>query len=359
MILEIAVFFGVLALLVLAHEFGHFIVARSRGVRVEEFGFGFPPRLFGFQKGGTFYSFNLLPLGGFVKISGENDSASSDPKNFSSHSLQARAAILSAGVIFNIILAFIIFSSAVYIGLPIDASTPLLTAKTGGNEITVVEVLPQSAAESAGIAAGDKILSLESETGEKIIPSSISDIQAFTKNHLSQKIAVEIERGKKSKTLSAILSSSAVSPLGVAMTEIGIISAPWYKIPLVGLELTVSALWGTIKGLFFIIGLIFSGASVAGLVSGPVGIFSVVSGSLVFGLPVLMSLVAILSLNLAIINLIPIPGLDGGRLLFLVFEAARGKPVGQKVSGLAHTAGFAILIVLMAVITYLDIRSKL
>lgn len=342
--------------MVLAHEFGHFFAARKNGIRVDEFGFGFPPRLFGFQKGDTFYSFNLLPFGGFVKISGENDVASSDPRNFSSRSLRARSGILSAGVIFNIILAFVIFSSAAFIGLPIDASAPLLTAKTSEVTITVIEVLPQSAAESAGIEARDKILSLESKTGERIIPSSISEIQAFTKNHLNQKIIVEIERNEEIKVLSAFLGVSETAPLGVAMAEIGIISAPWYKIPLVGLELTITAFWKTIEGLFFLVRQIFSGVSVAGLVSGPVGIFSIVSGSLDFGLPILMSLVAILSINLAIINLIPIPGLDGGRLLFLVIEYIRGKPVGQKISGLAHAAGFAILIMLMVIVTYLDIK---
>src|SRR3989338_3250913 len=109
MISAVAAFFGVLALLVLAHEFGHFFVAKKNGVRVDEFGFGFPPRLFGFKKGGTFYSFNLLPFGGFVRIAGENESESSEPDKFASKSLSARALILFAGVLFNIILAFFIF----------------------------------------------------------------------------------------------------------------------------------------------------------------------------------------------------------------------------------------------------------
>lgn len=359
MILDIAVFFGVLALLVLAHEFGHFISARRNGVGVEEFGFGFPPRLFGFKKGETLYSFNLLPLGGFVKITGENETASLDPKNFASKGLAQRAVILSAGVAFNLLLAFFIFSFAVFVGLPIDASSPLRTAGIRDPYVLAIEILPDSPAESAGIFEGDKILALETLSGTRIAPVSVSEVQEFTRSNYGEKMSVEVKRNNEFLVLSAVLSGDKEAPLGLSLAEIGIIDAPWYKAPFAGLELTIIALGQVIGGLYFLLKLVFSGVSVAGLVSGPVGIFAILSETLEFGFPILLSFVGILSVNLAVINLIPIPGLDGGRLFFLAIEAVRGKPVGQKISGLAHAAGFAILIMLMAAITYLDIRMKL
>lgn len=355
---DIVIFIVVLAVLVLAHEFGHFIAARRKGVRVEEFGFGFPPRLFGFQKGETFYSFNLLPLGGFVKISGENDVDSSDPRNFASHGVRTRASILSAGVFFNIILAFIIFSSAVSIGMPVDAGDPLWSGRVRDKAVTVVEILPESAAETAGLIIGDKILSLEADAA-RVVTTGVSDVHEFTVNHAGRPIKIEIDRNGQKNILSAVLSENKIAPLGVATAEIGKIDVPWYKIPWVGLELTFLTAWRTLGGFFHIFQMLFSGQSVAGFISGPVGIFSIVSGSIDMGLAVIMSLVAVLSINLAIINLIPIPGLDGGHLLFLAVEAARGRPVGRKISGLAHAAGFAILIMLMLVVTYLDIKLRL
>ena len=346
----ILVFFIVLAVLVLAHEFGHFISAKKYGVKVEEFGFGFPPRLFSFKKGETLYSFNLFPLGGFVKILGENGEDSDDPGNFASRPAFQKAVMLSAGVFFNLVLAVIIFSFVLWLGLPVDADDTMWKDKVEAAAITVVGVVKDSAAERAGIKLGDKMLGF----GE------IGQVQEFIKNNLGKDIIFEVERGSERITLPASLPSSEIEEgvvFGIAMARLGIVREPWYKAPLGGVRLTASAFWGTIKGLWRILGLLFSGNSVLGMVSGPVGIFSIVSTTLDFGAVFLLSLVAVLSVNLAVMNMLPLPALDGGRLLFLAIEKVRGRPIPQRTGGLAHALGFAILILLMAVITYYDVKT--
>ncbi len=357
MILDIAIFIIVLAVLILAHEFGHFIAARRNGVRVDEFGFGFPPRLFGFKYGGTLYSLNLFPLGGFVRIAGENEAVSDDPDNFASKNLPARASIIVAGVLFNVILAFIIFSAIAGFGVPVDTEDSYWSGRIDTKALTVVEVLKNSPAEKSGFKMGDEILTLKS-VSESVTPRSTSEIQEFTKANAGDKIDVEIKRRSENFILSADLDEGA-APLGIATADVGKIKARWYLAPIVGLELTFLAVLRTLQGFFFILTLLFSGESVAGFVSGPVGIFTLVSGVLDFGPTVFFAFIATLSINLAVINLMPIPALDGGRLLFLIIEALRGKPVSRKVGNLAHGLGFAILIMLMIIITYLDIKIRL
>ena len=346
----ILAFFIVLAVLVLAHEFGHFISAKKYGVRVEEFGFGFPPRLFSFRKGETLYSFNLFPLGGFVRILGENGEDSDDPGNFASRSAFQKAVMLSAGVFFNLVLAAVIFAFVLWLGLPVDADDPLLQGKIENTAVTVIGVVKDSAAERAGIKLGDKMLGF----------NEIGQVQELIKKNVGKTTVFEIERGSERIILPASLPSSEIEEgvvFGIAMARLGIVREPWYKAPLGGVRLTASAFWGTIKGLWRILGLLFSGNSISGMVSGPVGIFSIVSTTLDFGAVFLLSLVAVLSVNLAVMNLLPLPALDGGRLLFLAIEKIRGKPIPQRTGGLAHAFGFAILILLMAVITYYDVKT--
>lgn len=352
MFLALLAFFGALAVLVLAHEFGHFLVAKKYGVKVEEFGFGFPPKIFSFRKGETLYSLNLLPLGGFVKILGENSSDSSDPGNFSSRPAFQKAIMLSAGVFFNFILAVILFSLVAWWGMPVDADDPLWQGRVQNAQITVVGVIKDSSAEKSGIKLNDKILGF----GE------IAQVQELIKNNLGKEITLSIERKNKKFSLKAVLPQSEIEDgavLGIAMAKIGLVREPWYKAPFAGLKTSFLTLWHALSGLWFLLTLLFSGQSLSGFVSGPVGIFSLVDDTLDFGAVFLISLVASLSINLAVINLLPIPALDGGRLVFLLIEKFRGRPINQKASGLAHAAGFAILIILMALVTYYDVKIRL
>lgn len=361
MILSIAIFIIVLAVLVLAHELGHFLAARKNGVRVDEFGFGFPPRIFGFKKGGTLYSFNLFPIGGFVRIFGEDDSGVSDPESFASKRIWQRAVILLGGVFFNILLAYFIFSFLAASGVPADADDPSWKGRVQNAELTATEIIAGSAAEKAGLKPGDIILSFQDETGAIITPLSVFDIQKFTQDHAGQKVKIEVGRKSQNLVLDASLAVESDSGvyLGMSSAKIGVFRAPWYLAPFIGLGMTADSIIQTVYGFIFIFKLLFSGHSVAGFISGPVGIFSVVAGSVNFGWAFLATLTAAISINLAVINLIPFPALDGGRLLFLAVEALRGKPISKKAGGLAHAVGFAILIMLMAAVTYLDFKTRL
>lgn len=354
------VFFAVLAVLVLVHEFGHFLAARRRGVRIEEFGFGFPPRLFSVKKGETLYSFNLLPFGGFVKIFGEDSQHSQDPENFASRSVSQRAAIIAAGVFFNLILAYFLFSFVFWLGMPVDADDPLWGREAQNPQITVIEVLPSSPAESIGLKKGDKIIELKSG-GESAKPAGINDVQNFINENQGRAINLEILRKGEKLDFSVVLPQDRQSSngiLGIAMANIGILKKSMFGALWFGMKETLSTILGTLKGLVFILGLLFSGENVSGLVSGPIGIFSIVGASLNFGYAFLFTLTATLSVNLALINFFPIPALDGGRLLFLAIEALRGRPVSQKAAGLAHSLGFAILILLMIIVTYYDLKTR-
>lgn len=328
--------------LVLSHEAGHFLLAKWRGVRVDEFGIGFPPRLLSIKKGETRYSLNLLPLGGFVKIFGENgDEGEGDPRSFVSKSLGARSLIVAGGVLANIFVAWFLFSVLAGIG------TPQISDGSGG-EITIVTVAENSPAKNAGLRPGDHLRGFE----------SVEAVQKFIDERKGTQIIFDIERGGEFMTILAV---PRVHPpegegaLGIAMVEIARVAVPWWQAPWEGLKTTGEIFFGTLAAFGGLALSLLRGVSVAGDVTGPVGIASIVSEVSQFGLLPFFQFMAVLSVNLAVINLLPIPALDGGRLLFFAIEYVRRKPVSPRVSHLVHSVGFALLIALMLVITYRDI----
>ena len=331
--------------LVLSHEAGHFLLAKWRGVRVDEFGIGFPPRLLSFKKGETRYSLNLLPLGGFVKIFGENgDEGEGDPRSFVSKPLWVRSLIVAGGVLANLFAAWIIFSLLAGIGTPQAVDGGL----GEGGEITIVAVAENSPAKNAGLRPGDRLRGFE----------SVEVVQKFIEERKGAQIILDIERGGEFMT---ILTVPRVQPpegegaLGIAMVEIARVAVPWWQAPWEGLKITGEVFFGTLAALGGLVLGLLRGAPVAGDVTGPVGIARIVSEVSQFGLPPFFQLMAVLSVNLAVINLLPIPALDGGRLLFFAIEGVRRKPISPRVSHLVHTIGFAFLVALMLVITYRDI----
>lgn len=332
-----------IVVLVLSHEAGHFLLAKWRGVRVDEFGIGFPPRLLSFKKGETRYSFNLFPLGGFVKIFGENgDEGEDDPRSFVSKSLGVRSLIVAGGVLANLLVAWLIFSLLAGIG------TPQIADGQNG-EITIVAVAEDSPAKNAGLRSGDRLRGFE----------SVEAVQKFIDERKGTQIILDIERGREFVTVMAVPRLNppeGEGALGIAMVEIARVAVPWWQAPWEGLKTTGEVFFGTIVALARMAWGLLSGIpGSAGEVAGPVGIASIVSEVAQFGLLPFFQLMAVLSVNLAVINLLPIPALDGGRLLFFAIEGVRRKPVSPRVSHLVHTIGFAFLIALMLVITYRDI----
>ncbi len=358
MILTIIVFLLILGLLIFAHELGHFISAKKAGARVEEFGFGFPPRIFGFKKGDTTYSLNAIPLGGFVKIFGEEqDEKRSDSKfAFYNKPIWQRAIILVMGVVMNLILAVILLSIVHVLGIPTIVESGQETSYQN-IQIQIVETAKNSPAENANIKVGDAIISL-TYGSEKIEIKEIEEVQKFIGFHSGQEISMEIKRGNEiivKKLTPRIDPPKEEGALGIAMSKTGLISYLWYTAILKGFEATgrlivtmVTMFWLLVKTLLF-------QGKMIGEVAGPIGIAVLTSQVVQLGWVYVLQFAAILSINLAIINILPFPALDGGRLLFLLIEKIKGKPVKVKTERIAHTLGFAILIGLMIVVTLRDV----
>jgi regulator of sigma E protease len=354
MIITVIIFIILLGVLVLVHEWGHFFVARRFGVRVEEFAFGFPPRLASFVKNGTRYAFNLIPLGGYVKIYGEGGEGGSDPESFTTRPIRQRILIIAAGVFMNIVLAWFLFSLGHGLGLPTVVGE---ADHVDQARVSIIGIAPGSPAEQAKFIFGDSVVSLGTAS-EHVAIQTIEQVQEFVEAHRGIPITVGVLRGRERVELTVtprIEVPSEEGPLGIAMARIGIVRAPWWRAPWDGAKTTASAfvaittsLWGALHD-FVVRG------SVPAEISGPVGIFVFADESRRLGLVYLIELAGVLSVNLALLNILPIPALDGGRILFLFIEKVRGVRINQRIEQLVHTIGFAVLLALMVAITYRDI----
>ncbi|OGF82181.1 RIP metalloprotease RseP [Candidatus Giovannonibacteria bacterium RIFCSPLOWO2_01_FULL_46_13] len=357
MFLTILIFLVILLILVLAHEFGHFLFAKLAKVKVEEFAFGFPPRLASIQKGETKYSFNLLPLGGYVKIQGEEGEDSADPRSFSAQRFWIKILIIAAGVGFNLILAYILFTSGFIMGTPV----PLDDNDANPNaEVRITEVQEGSPAEAAGLLPGDRLLSIAGEEGESLPVFRIDEVQNFIQENKGKKISINYERAGGLREGEAVVREDAKpgeGALGIAMVRTGIEKSGFFEALKKGFEATVSLTALTAEALWGFFSEIFTGKGSFEGVSGPIGIVNIVGDFSRFGLVYLIQLTALLSINLALINIIPFPGLDGGRIFFLILEKIKGSPFHWKFTRTVHAAGFVLLILLMILVTYHDIIS--
>lgn len=367
--MTILIFFIVLAVLILSHELGHFISAKLSGVKVEEFGFGFPPRIFGTKKKSeesTIYSVNLIPFGGFVKIFGEDGPPAGeagegkmDEKSFSSKPAHTRALILVAGVLANLFLAWPFLSAGYFLGTPVSLDQDISGAKITERGVMIVQVQENTPAEKAGLLAGDFLLQLVSLKDNKILEAAdIGEIQNFIKNSSGAEIKINYQRGNEKFSTLAVPSANPEEgrgSLGIAMDRVGIAKYPAGQAVWEGLKSTFRLTGLVARGIFSFFTSLFSEKSMIDQVAGPVGIAGIVGSAAQAGWSYLFQLIALLSINLAIINFIPFPALDGGRLLFLAVEFVRGRPISRKISNIANNVGFAILILLMLIITYQDI----
>ncbi len=356
LISTIIIFIIILGVLVFVHEFGHFIMAKRAGVKVEEFGFGFPPRIFGIKRGETVYSINAIPLGGFVNLAGEQGEEKGDPRSLASKPIHTRAVIFASGVIMNFICAIVFLSVAHIMGLP---------AAIGDDEagafknikVRVSAVSANSPAEAAGLKMGDVLLELKS--GEyAIAPLKIKDVQDFNNKYAGMEIMLKVKRGEdvleNIKAVPRINPGRNEGPLGVSLARTASADS-WYQ----AIEISVFSvlfmvyfifvqLWKVVQGLF-------GGPSAGMELTGPVGI-AVLTGQMAqLGFVYLLQFTAILSINLAVINALPLPALDGGKILFLLIEKIKGMPVSQKLENSIHTAGFFLLIALLLTVTVKDV----
>ncbi len=350
--ISIIVFLVLLSLLVFVHELGHFLAARFFGIKVEEFGFGFPPRLWGYRRKGTIYSINWLPLGGFVKIKGEQGEDKDQPDSFVAKPAWQRFTVLAAGVAMNIGLCAVLLMIGFQVGIP-----TVIEESTGGFQrevkLQIADVRPGSPAAIAGLESGDVLISL---AGRQM--RTPQEVQYFVepRDHIS--LDVVVRRGHQELSLGVTplnVPEGNGAAIGVALVQTGIVSYPTWTAVIKGLTSTGQLFIEIVRSLGLLFKNMILHGQLAANVSGPVGI-AVMTGQIVqLGWLYVLQFAALLSMNLAILNFIPFPALDGGRALFLLLEKLRGRAVSAAMENWFHTVGFAVLLVMIAVITYHDI----
>lgn len=353
-----------ISILILAHEWGHFFVSRKLGVGVEEFGFGFPPRLISRMKNGVRYSINLLPFGGFVKIFGEHGEGDQDRRSFASRPAWQRIAILGAGVGMNLMFAWAVFSIGAGLGVP-QVVDPDATVGAGASEetipVSIIAIMPGSPAEQAGLKIGDQIHEIRTPELSLRIESE-DDVRNFIDAYRGEEITLVIQRGEtiqEVKTTPRKEAPGGQGPLGIAMARLKIVRSPWYLAPIDGLVILVRSTVAIVGGFAFIVKELVLGHAQSVPVSGPVGIYRYASETQQFGFAYFLQFVGILSVNLAVLNVLPIPALDGGRILFVALEKIKRKKVDPMIENKIHAIGFVVLVLLMVIVTYRDIMQAL
>ena len=356
--MSILIFIAVIVVLIVVHELGHFIAAKLSGMRVDEFGLGYPPRALRIAKvGETEYTLNWLPFGGFVKIFGEDGGAGS--RAFTTRPRILQAIVLVAGIAMNLFLAYALITGALIAGTPRALSqSELATAEHV--ELAVANVLPGSPASLAGLVPGDSILSAGHAMGNwsSADPKSFS---AFVASSDGDPIDLVVKHDGEEKKLTATPARGVAASdptryaLGVEVATIGVVRLGFGAALAEGARLTWGATVLTAQGLWHFFYGVFTFSADLSQVAGPIGIAGVVGNASAQGIGDLLSIMAIISINLALINLIPVPALDGGRLLFVIIESIIRRPIKPRVAQTMNAIGFVLLILLMVVVSAHDI----
>lgn len=359
--MSVLIFIVVIVALIIVHEFGHLVAAKLSGMRVDEFGLGYPPRAATITKvGETSYTLNWLPFGGFVKIYGE-DGGEEDPRAFSARPRLLQAFVLVAGVAMNLLFAYMLITGALVAGTPRALSADEV-ANARDTQLIVANVLPGSPAARAGLAAGDIILSAEDGHFKfsGIDPTAFTSFVANGKGNTTIALSVRHADGKDQTIFTQpetglISSDPSRAVLGVEVATVGVVPLSLGAAITQGASLTWGATVLTAQGLLHFFYGIFTLSANLSQVAGPIGIAGAVGSASAQGMGDLFSIMAIISINLALINLIPIPALDGGRLLFVLIESVIRRPIKASVARAVNTVGFVFLILLMVVVTAHDI----
>jgi regulator of sigma E protease len=340
--MSIILFILALSFLILLHELGHFLAAKSFGLLVEEFGIGFPPRLFSWKRGETRYSLNLLPFGGFVRIFGEQAESGASPelrdRSLVSQPVWKRAVVVAAGITVNFVLGWALLATVLSLGSP--------------QALIVNSVAPDSPAALSGIAIGDRIVGYAESKA----------FVGFVEEHRGETVTLRLGSDADYREVSVALRENpppGEGVLGITLSEVGAAPRP---IPIAikdGFIDSAMIIWGILGSLGFLVASIFQGAPALEGFVGPVGIFGVAEQTAAFGFTYLLNLIALISLNLTVLNALPIPALDGGRLLFLLIEKIKGSPLNRRGEMIANATGFALLILLMVAITVHDVAKLL
>jgi len=338
-------FFSLIGLFIL-HEFGHFILAKLFGVRIEEFGIGYPPRLFGKKIGQTLYSLNLLPFGAFVKIPGEIEKID-DKESFSTKSLLKRALIVFGGVLSFWIISAILFSIVFSLGAEMTIGDEE-TKNVINPKVQIADLAADSPAKIAGLRAGDTIKEFSIFNFQFPI-SKVKEIQELTEQYKGQEITLTIERGKEVfdvKLTPRISPPSGEGPMGIALMRTATKVYPWWLSPWQGILTTAKMTAAIIQGYYQAIKNSFSGLPSGVELMGPVGIFHLFVQASELGVNYFLQFIGMIAIYVALFNILPIPSVDGGKLLFLGIEAIRKKPISPKIEQNITAAFFMFLVAL-------------
>lgn len=359
--MTVVLFIAVLFVLILVHEAGHLLAAKWAKMRVDEFAIGFPPRLFAVRKGETDYSINLLPIGGFVKILGENGldeiRGADRPRAFGARPRLQQAIVLFAGVAMNILTAWIIFFAVAMIGTP----TAMEENEAGDDAVlTVIGVLPEGSADAAGIPLGSRISYVSSKNGaiEELTPSSFVEFVAANASndiHITYAHDGEERSAVVTPKTGLIAEDPGRPAIGLSTALVETVRENPISALRSATAKTIDSLFAITIGLVSFIASAFTLSADLSTVTGPIGIAGLVGDAAEFGAVSLLIFTAFISLNLAVINLLPIPALDGGRLLFVAIEAVIRRPLNPAWTARVNFFGFIFLILLMVTVTYNDI----
>lgn len=360
--MALLIFILLLVSLIVVHELGHFFVAKFFGIRVDEFGIGFPPRLLKIRWGETDYTFNLLLVGGFVRIFGENaEEAKDEPRAFSRKPRLVQAAVIVAGIVCNLLFAWLALSVGYMVGLPTAADHKGFGTVSNVSAM-IVDVAKDSPAQKAGIEAGDTVKHIQTGNIEGPEKATATETREFIEANQNESVVLTIVRDGEEKTFIAKPAegfAEGKKVLGVQLADVGTLRLPPHTALLEGSILTWEMTKSIGQGLIGFFGTIARGTANFSEVSGPIGIAGIGAAAVQQGFSAAVVLVAMISINLALINVLPIPGLDGGRLLFIAVEGVIRKPISPRLSIWLTLVGFAFLITLMVVVSYHDIARLL
>jgi regulator of sigma E protease len=362
--MTIILFLVVLAVLIFVHELGHFVVAKKSGIRVDEFAIGFPPKIFSWVRGETKYVLNLIPFGGYVKIFGENPDDESmtgadSKRSFVNAKKWKQVCVLLAGIGMNIVFAWVLISISFMFGsmVPVGEGASDYSKYIKDSRVVLTGVVADSPAEKAGLKQGDSLVSVASISGNDLNTARVRELveQSTSSVSITYKRNNEIKEVTAFATVSTSTGDKKV--IGIYMENVGVVKLNPFLAFYEGAKLTAVTFGQVAYGLGNFIWQAVRGQGDFSQVSGPVGIVGMVGDAASFGFAYLLGFVAFISLNLAVINLIPFPALDGGRVLFVIIEAITRRQIKPVIANTVNTVGFFILISLMLIITYRDIMK--
>lgn len=360
--MSVILFIIILLALVVVHEFGHFIAAKWSNMRVDEFAFGFPPRIFSKKVGETTYAFNAIPLGGYVSILGENgepdDKAKGNPRAFSNRPWYAQLFVLSAGVIMNVLFAWVIFVFTSYGNVEVSVDGSSYTNRIKDKKVYVAYVGENSPSKMAGIEQGDIIIKVSSG-GASISPEDSTSTINFIGSHINDSIKIVYKKPHGQIKDTTITGVYGIIPdkkaLGIAFDTIGTVDAGVVDAFILGtykLENIFVAMIDGFKQLFISAK---NGDSVVDSLSGPIGIAKMVGDTSEFGYKALLTFTAILSINLALFNALPLPALDGGRFIIVILETISRRKFPVRAMTILNGVFFALLLLLLIIVSVKDV----